>query len=53
MLVDVTDAAERLDELIELVEAGEDVILTLDGRQAVRLALVPTTMDLAAGKAEG
>lgn len=37
MQIDVSEAAERLDELIDLVEAGGDVVLLLDGRAAGRL----------------
>jgi prevent-host-death family protein len=40
MRISVTDATQRLDELVGLAEAGEEVVLTLEGREVVRLAPV-------------
>jgi prevent-host-death family protein len=37
MRISVSDAAEQLDELIDRAAAGEDIVLTLDGRDAVRM----------------
>ena len=38
MLVSVADANGRLDELMDLAEAGEEVILTRHGRPSVQFA---------------
>jgi antitoxin (DNA-binding transcriptional repressor) of toxin-antitoxin stability system len=40
MKISVADAEDRLDELTERAEAGEEVVLTLDGRDVVRLVQV-------------
>jgi prevent-host-death family protein len=37
MQIAVEDAEDILEELVERAEAGEEIILTLDGRPAVRL----------------
>lgn len=37
MQIDISEAAERLDELVDFVEAGGEVVLLLDGRPAGRL----------------
>jgi prevent-host-death family protein len=37
MRISVLEAAEQLDELIDRAAAGEEIVLTLDGRDAVRL----------------
>jgi len=38
MRIDVTDATGQLIELIRRAESGEEVVLTVDGKPAVRLA---------------
>jgi hypothetical protein len=44
MRVSTEEAGERLEELIQRVEEGEEVILTLEGRDAVRLeVLLPSS----------
>ncbi|MBW8882336.1 MAG: type II toxin-antitoxin system prevent-host-death family antitoxin [Asticcacaulis sp.] len=40
MEISVEDAEAQLDELIARAEAGEDIVLTLEGRQAVRFVPV-------------
>jgi antitoxin (DNA-binding transcriptional repressor) of toxin-antitoxin stability system len=35
--VSTTEAADRLDELVQRAEQGEEIVLTIDGRAAVRL----------------
>ena len=40
MRVSTEDAGERLEELIQRLEEGEEVILTLDGRDAVKLEVL-------------
>lgn len=37
MKVDVSDASEQLEDLVRRAESGEEVVLTIDGRPAVRL----------------
>jgi prevent-host-death family protein len=37
MLVSIADAAARLDDLIELAQAGEEGILTRNGQPVIRL----------------
>jgi prevent-host-death family protein len=44
----ISAAAKQLDELVSRAEAGEEVILTLDGRPAVRLVPVKPLADVAA-----
>jgi prevent-host-death family protein len=43
MHIDVSEAADRLDELVRQAETGEEVILTLHGDPVVRLAPVVAT----------
>ena len=40
MYVPIAEAHEQLDELVDLVEAGEEVILTRDGQPVVQLTPV-------------
>ena len=40
MLISVIEAEQRLDELVQMAEAGELVILTIDGRPVVELTPV-------------
>lgn len=41
MQVPIDEAAERLDELVDLVLAGEEVFLTRDGQPAFQLKPYP------------
>ena len=43
MEVSVTEAEEQLDDLVRRAEAGEEVILTCNGRPAVRLLPIGQT----------
>jgi prevent-host-death family protein len=40
MRVSVTDAKDRLTELVRRAEAGDEVVLTRDGQAAVRLVAI-------------
>ena len=40
MEIPLSDAEARLPELLRLAEAGEDIVLTRDGKPAVRLSPV-------------
>jgi prevent-host-death family protein len=48
MRIDVTDATAQLIELIRRAESGEEVVLTVDGKPAVRLAPILAIPDGAA-----
>lgn len=37
MQISLSEAADRLDELMDRVEAGEEVVLTVDGRAVARM----------------
>jgi prevent-host-death family protein len=41
MQISVSDAEDRLDELIDRAEAGEEVVLIVDGRPVGRLVPMP------------
>ena len=45
MRVSVSEAKRQLAELVRRAEAGDEVILTLDGRSAVRLVPIRTVPD--------
>jgi prevent-host-death family protein len=45
MKINISEAKQRLHELIRRAEAGDDVVLTRNGRPAVRLAPVRTAVD--------
>ena len=42
------EAKTKLSQLVERAEAGEDVVIARNGRPAVRLVPVPTSVSLAA-----
>jgi prevent-host-death family protein len=48
MQISVTEAAGRLADLVRWAEEGEEVILTKDGRAAVKLIPVKPPVDLEA-----
>ena len=50
--ISVIEAEEQLDELVEMAEAGEEVILTIDGRPVVQLTPVEHAPVLDDGKWE-
>ncbi|MGY4304621.1 prevent-host-death family protein [Bradyrhizobium sp. USDA 4369] len=51
MKVSVTDAKGQLTELVRRAEAGEEVVLTRHGQDAVRLVPVKPVLDRAARRA--
>ena len=51
MKVSVTDAKAQLTDLVRRAEAGEEVVLTRHGHDAVRLVPARTTLDRAARRA--
>jgi prevent-host-death family protein len=48
MEISLTEAKNRLTDLVRRVEEGEEVILTKDGRAAVKLVRVKPPVDLEA-----
>ena len=48
MKISVTEAKGQLTELVRRAEAGDEVILTRHGQEAVRLVPVKLALDLAA-----
>lgn len=45
MRVSLSEAKGRLTELVRVAEAGEDVVLTRNGREAVRLTPIRRALD--------
>lgn len=50
MLVSVTDAKAQLTDLVRRAEAGDEIILTRHGHQAVRLVAIRKGIDRASRK---
>lgn len=48
MRISVSEAKERLTELVRRAEAGDEVVLTRHGKESARLVPVQTTPDAAA-----
>jgi prevent-host-death family protein len=51
MHVPISDAKAQLDELVSRAEAGDEIILTCQGRPAVRLVPIKQAIDRAARRA--
>lgn len=51
MRISVTEAAGRLPDLLRRAEAGEEIVLTDDGRPVGRLAAIPPVEPAPSGRA--
>ena len=51
MRVSITDAKAKLDDLVQRAQAGDEIILSLHGGDAVRLAPLKATPDRATRRA--
>ncbi|MFO1503069.1 MAG: hypothetical protein U1F39_04570 [Steroidobacteraceae bacterium] len=52
-VVDVHEAAERLEELMDLVDAGDEVQVAVNGEPCVRLEAIPRTTSPGSNTDEG
>ena len=49
MEISLAQAKGRLPELLDRVDAGQEIILTRDGRQSIRLVAMPTEVEQIGG----